>query len=253
MYQIELMERMHKEIDNNQNTENNRLKSKFKKIPSGHFSVDDIEFDDPEYLQYYNKQEILSKQMQETSKENKFQPKAKFNDEPDHEEQNNEYQKKNEDIEDYSTENENDESLKDLWEEQLEILFSQLNKKSIDSKIFEIKLKKIIDSLDPSRNEKNIERIFMFTKSLVQHYQSIFFFKSSRKNDNINYTIDIKSIQIISNQIYCLTHKYGNRSTRKESSLYIEMFKDILKKYNEDHIKLKSNEKKFPSLSKVLT
>jgi hypothetical protein len=242
---------MNKEIDFNENNEkNNKSKSKFKRGPNCYFSVDDIEFDDPEYIQYFNKEEILSKQKNQALKEDKN--KSEYYE--------HNYEKQVE-IEDYEEEtkidNENNDIkneinlLNDSWNEKLEILFSQLKNKSIDSKNFERRLNNIIESLDPSKKEKNTERIFLLTKCLVEHYQSLFLFNKLKKNEINNYTIDFKSIQILSSHIYNLTHKYGNKSTRKEPSKYIDLFKNVLKKFNDDYSKLNNKGKKFPLLIEV--
>ena len=119
-------------------------------------------------------------------------------------------------------------------------------KKSIKINEFDSLLKKLILKLDPGRHELNKDRLVVLTKKLVEYYQSLFKFKTPSK-----LIIDNNLVNLLTKHIYDLTFKYGNKSTKKEPSKYIAIFKELLSKLNTSYLALKTSERKFPQLDIV--
>jgi hypothetical protein len=242
---------MTNEVDESQLEEQDEKKKKknesMKRIPTNHISADDFEFDDPEYVEARKRQEITSKRKGEAEtekkqhdKENKKGPKQEIGED-------------NEDIQDESEDEEEEEEnptetfKDDKWIEELESICLRMNKKAIKINEFDSLLKKLIQKLDPGRHELNKDRLVVLTKKLIEYYQSLFRFKTPSKMH-----IDTHLVDLVTKHIYDLTFKYGNKSTKKEPSKYVAIFKEILSKLNSDYDSLKISERKFPQLDIVI-
>jgi hypothetical protein len=255
-----LFERMNNEVnddDDTQSTKKDYSKTKLKKIQNNHISVDDMPLDD-EYLQHFNREDIKIKQnidrKNEQDEEKEIYGLGKdINESEDNENDADNYEDSEEvDDEPSSSEiNGNQENaLTGSWTRKFEILCSKLDNKSINISKFEKQFKVIVDSLDPSKDENNKKRICLLTSHLIEYYQSLFTLKISKNNDDTN-LFDYKLAKTITKHIFYFTNKYGNKSTKKEPSIFVELFKDILRKINNEYLKIKTNERKFPSLNIV--
>ena len=280
----DLFERMNNEVelevDENERKSKKKLPTtNLKKIPANHYSVDDMEFDEPEYLQVMNKNEIKQKRLDEAKQEydeaKESRQESTLTEEPDEEEN-------GEDNDDLSETNTDTQSIpdslssvisktnafsefsNDKWIVQFKNICSKLNKSSIDVKQFEKLVSSLIQKLDPSKDEKNKQRLCLLVQHFIDYYQSLFksycaLAKSINKNSSsVRSTpeasqskIDFSLIEVLKKFIYDLTFKYGNKSTKKEPSLYVELFKKILSNINDDYASLKISEKKVPDLSIV--
>ena len=246
---------MEKEIDEKQLEEADEKKKKkilgMKRVPINHISADDIEFDDPEYLEARKREEIASKRKGEAEIEKRQNDLEHINEKSEKTEED---EKDEEDKEEKNDESE-DESLNesevelfkgDKWIGEFESICLKMSKKSIKINEFEKMLDKIIASLDPGKNELNKDRIFSLTKKLVTYYQSLFQFKSPSK-----LVIDNDLVNLLTKYIYDLTFKYGNKSTKKDPSKYVALFKEILSGINSSYLNLKPSERRFPQLDIV--
>ena len=252
---------MSQEVDDlNQEEEKDSKKKSKKKIPSNHRSADDMDFNEPEYLQVRVRDEIKEKQKVEKEKaengvENVHEEEEVEEEDQEEGEEENGTDEDEEDGES-SEDDEEDASLKenadfeakfegDQWVGQFEEICTKLNKKTIQLVQFEKSIRLIIEKLDPGKHENNKERLCLLTQRLVEYYQSLFELTS------LTQTVDFKLVKLCTIFIYELTSKYGTKSTRKEPSVYLNLFKKILNKINDDFVNLKVNERKFPSLSVV--
>lgn len=277
-----MLERMNKEIEVEQEDEK-RTRIGLKKAPANHYSVDDMEFNDPEYVQMRMAEEIKQKNKMLNEEEQKAlreQKKADDNNEDEEDEEANESDENGQDEEDESDDqggddddDEEDEedvddegessssddneteskssiksdddktTSKDKWLHQFHAICSKLNSNSINLGQFKKMIDSLIEQLDPSRDEGNKGRLCELTKHLINYYQFVLYAAGSNKK------VDFNLIKLLTKFIYDLTFKYGNKSTKKEPSPYVEMFKEILKNLNEDYLRKKS--KKFPHLNIV--
>jgi hypothetical protein len=275
--QKDLLERMNNEVngDNEEETTKDKTKNRsinLKKIPLNHYSVDDMEFDEPEYLQAMNKSDIKQMRLEEARQEQEEEKNGvKQLDDVEEDENEEEYEDLSESNTDTQSIADSSSSLhvksskfseftNDKWIIQFKNICAKLNKQSIDAKQFEKLLGSIIQRLDPSRDEKNKLRICLLVEYIIDYYQNIF--KTSctlAKSLNKNLTngsasvaqknkIDFGLIEILKKIIYEMTLKYGNKSTKKDPSIYVELFKKILTDINNDYVGLKISEKKFPDL-----
>jgi hypothetical protein len=245
---------MANEVDENQLEEQDERKKKknamMKKVPMNHISADDIEFDDPEYVEARKRNEITGRRKVDAEVEKKQHDKANKK-EPRQDIDIGQQEDEAEESEDSNDEEEEEdvtETFKDdKWIEELESICVKMNKKSIKVNDFDSLLKKIILKLDPGRHELNKDRLVVLTKKLVQFYQSLFRFKTPAK-----LTIDNDLVNLLTKHIYDLTFKYGNKSTKKEPSKYIAIFKELLSNLNSSYLALKTSERKFPQLDIVI-
>jgi hypothetical protein len=277
--QKELLERMNNEVDVEDDEETKRTNknkpNNLKKIPLNHFSVDDMEFDEPEYLQAMNKSDIKQKRLEEARQEHEETTNQVKQSDDEDEENGEEYEDLSESNTDSQSIAESSSSLilkssefsefsNDKWIIQFKNICAKLNKQSIDVKKYEKLLDSIIQRLDPSRDEKNKLRICLLVQYIIDYYQNVFktsctLAKSLNKNTingSINNVpqkikIDFGLVEVLKKIIYDMTLKYGNKSTKKDPSIYVEMFKKILSNINSDYVGLKIAEKKFPDLSIV--
>lgn len=250
------------EIDEDDKSSKAKKNSKpsLKKIPANHYSVDDMDFNEPEYLQERNREEIKSKNLNNL-KELANSEKEKEENEDEDEEKSDEEELSNEEEDEELEDDEEEEleeseedkasitngkSAEEKWVEQFRSICAKMNKKAIDSKQFEKLVNGLIEKLDPSKDENNKQRLCLLTEHLVEYYQSIFKIKSTTN------AIDFNLVKILTSSIYNLTSKYGNKSTKKEPSPYIEIFKKLLAKINSEFKNAKVTERKLPDLSLVI-
>jgi hypothetical protein len=255
---------MQNEIDitkENEITTKSILKPGLKKRPANVTSVDDMEFDDPEYLQLQVRDEIANKHKKLRQENEKLEMEEKNNLES---QENNEKEIKedeednNSDKDEDSNEDEDDEdelSIKsddhktefgdEKWISKFESICTKLNKKLIDLKTFVKSIQSLMAYLDPSKDENNKKRLCLLTQHLVEYYQSLFNLKSTSS------AIDFKIVNECTNFIYELVSKYGAKSTKQEPSIFIELFKKILREINENYVALAWNERQFPQLNTV--
>lgn len=232
-----------------------KLKNKFlKKTPNNHVSPDDIEFDDPEYLEMFRRQEVamknkkLNEELEKKNKEECEQSEVEENDlEKDDEDDEDMISKESLEDKDEPVETtEFSEFKNEKWIKEFENICLKMDKKSIDCHQFETLLKTLIQKLDPSRDENNKKRLCFLTEHLIQYYQSVFRIKSPS-----NFSIDMNLANLVTKYIYDFTFKYGNKSTKKDPSSYVSIFKRILDNLNKDFLNLKLNERKIPQLDIV--
>ncbi len=258
----ELLERMGNEVQGEEEDKEVGRKNKKKsnantpnlrKAPLNHYSVDDMEFDEPEYLQEMVRNDIKQKRLDEAKQDYDASKKEQKQEEVEEEVE--------EDYEDLSETNTDTQSIADSlsslivkegegsefanekWISQFKIICAKLNKNSIDSEQFEKLINSIIQKLDPSKDEKNKQRLCLLAQYFIEFYQSLFKVTASK--------IDFGIIEILKSFIYELTFKYGNKSTKKDPSIYVELFKKILTNINNEYTSLKVSEKRFPDLSIV--
>lgn len=227
--------------------ENNKKPNHKKKKATNHQSVDDMEFDDPEYLQYQNQEDIKRKHKNELLKEREQEEEKKL-DEDKSDEESEDQESDESDVESKQTEQSSEDSFSDdHWVSQFQQICQRFNKNSIDLKQFEKQIRALIQKLDPSKDEDNKKRLSLLTQHLVEFYQSLFVMKSSLSAINMNL------VKLLTNLIYELTAKYGNKPTKQEPSLYIAMFRKILTDLNNDYLSLKITEKTYPQLNILFT
>jgi hypothetical protein len=239
--------------DDEETSKNKSAKNVNKSKASNHRSVDDMDFDDPEYLQYQNMEDIKRKRKNELlqEREQKEEKKLDEENEKDEDENDKEDEEDDEEASDLSskseeTVSEDNDFKNDHWVSQFEQICLKFNKNSIDVKQFEKLIRLLIEKLDPSKDEDNKKRLCLLTQHMVEFYQSLFVFKS------LNSAINVNLAKVCTNIIYELTAKYGGKSTKQEPSMYIVMFRKILTDLNNDYLSLKFNEKTFPKLNIVI-
>ena len=240
--------------------EQNAVKSKglvkpgLRKMPANHVSVDDMEFDDQEYVQLQVRDEIKNKhkKLREENERLEAEEKKRLQEEllaKEEEEEEEAQDEEDNDEEDDSDERVSSDSKSEFqnenWIPQFESVCSKLNKKLIDLKQFTKSIRALMVNLDPAKDENNKKRLCLLTEHLIDYYQSLFSFKST------NASIDFRIVNECTNFIYELISKYGSKSTRQEPSMFIGIFNKILTELNESYVSLKWNEKKFPQLSIV--
>lgn len=269
---------MNKEVEEGEEEDEkdrNKKKTK-KKIPANHRSADDMDFNEPEYLQMRVRDEISQKHKADKAEaENGAKKEEEAQDEEEEdiengleeeeEEENGEFEEGSEESDeegeddgegeyDNEDEEEEKESKKadleskfegDQWLTQFELICNKLNKKTLNLNQFEKSIRLIIEKLNPANDEKNKERLCLLTQRLVEYYQSLFDLKSASQ------TIDFNLAKLCTAFIFELTSKYGGKSTRKEPSIYVNLFKRILSQINDQFVNLKSAERKFPELKVV--
>lgn len=254
----EMLERMNKEVIEEEDENEKRKKKGLKKIPSNHISADDMEFNEPEYLEMMNRDELKGKHKkmnEELEKENKKDQSESEEEEEEEEEkdveadgldQESEEEEEEEKSEAEENENVGEKFQNDKWVKHFETICLKMNKNSIDLKQFEKLLKALIERLDPSRDENNKQRLCFLTKNLITYYQSLFHFITPSK-----LVINMDLVKLLTKLIYDFTFKYGNKSTKKDPSPYVALFKDLLNKLNTEYLDLKISERRFPQLSTV--
>jgi nucleolar protein 14 len=83
---------------------------------------------------------------------------------------------------------------------------------------------------------------------LIEFYQSLF-----KPKPKVDLKVDFTLVEVLKGFVYELTFKHGNKSTKKEPSMYVELFKRILTNINADYDAGKIADKKFPDLSVLFT
>ena len=253
-YKKELMERMNNELelndDDNEISKKKGISNKNKK-QTNHRSVDDMDFDDPEYLQYQNQEEIKQKRKNEFLEEREKVEEKKLD---ESESEDNEADQDDEDDDNETSTIKSDDVNRieigfknDRWVSQLEQICAKLNTNEIDLTQFEKLIRSLITKLDPSRDEDNKKRLCLLTQHLVEFYQSLFNLKS------ITSAINTNLVRLVTNFIYELTSKYSGKSTKQEPSSYILMFRKLLTDLNNQYLSLKSSDNSFPQLNIVIT
>jgi hypothetical protein len=272
---------MQNEIDDVESDNNSKKKLQQQEIPRikrkvilfNHMSVDDIEFDDPEYVEARRREELISKrkiEIEQLNKKNNNKQKKGQNAESNNE---NLKQKLKSDFEDNIEEEDNNNDSKEInnnfdnetWRQQFKIICIKMDNNQIKLDEFDQFLNKLILSLDPSLHELNKERLYDLVQQMFFYYQSLLrikFTSSALKRNNINknklhnesiqVNININLVNLLTKHIFELVFKYGNKSTKKEPSKYVALFKTMLKKINADFMNLKANEKRFPNLDIVI-
>ena len=248
------MERMNNELelndDDNEISKKKGISNKNKK-QTNHRSVDDMDFDDPEYLQYQNQEEIKQKRKNEFLEEREKVEEKKLD---ESESEDNEADQDDEDDDNETSTIKSDDVNRieigfknDRWVSQLEQICAKLNTNEIDLTQFEKLIRSLITKLDPSRDEDNKKRLCLLTQHLVEFYQSLFNLKS------ITSAINTNLVRLVTNFIYELTSKYSGKSTKQEPSSYILMFRKLLTDLNNQYLSLKSSDNSFPQLNIVIT
>ncbi len=264
-----MMERMEHELDTEEVGKTKKieiLKPGLRKLPTNHRSVDDMDFDDPDYTQLKVRDELKHKhkvmkdeneraEAEEKLKkieledaEAKIQPEGE--EEGDEESGQSENESSGEDTdEEDAPEQENSESAADFqgekWISKFESVCHKLNKNLIGLIEFEKTIRALMVHLDPSKDEKNKERMCVLTGHLVDYYMSLFNLKSA------SFVIDMKIVYRCTSFIYELISKYGGKSTKEQPSMFIAIFRKLLGELNSAYMELKWNEKKFPQLNIV--
>lgn len=220
------------------------VKAGLRKLPANHRSVDDMEFDDIEYKQLKVRDELAHKhkQLREENEKDEMEEKNKLKEAVENgEEESDSESEEDEEIEkDDSAEFESEK-----WVAKFEQICEKLDKKLIGLKEFEKAIRALMVYLDPSKDEKNKERLCLLAEHLVVYYQSLFNLKSAGS------AIDMGVIDQCTNFIYELFAKYGSKSTKEQPSIFISLFRKILGELNSQYVGLKWNEKKFPQLNTV--
>lgn len=250
---------MTKEVEDLVDEDPKQKKNFLKKTPSNHISPDDIEFDDPEYLEMFRRQEVAMKNKkmneelekankeEETESENEETEELEQEDNTENEEDENDPITLEDDNENESVEKSEINQFKnEKWIKDFENICLKMNQKTIDSRQFETFLKSLIQKLDPSRDENNKKRLCLLTENLILFYQSLFRFKTPS-----DISIDTNLANMLTKYIYDFTYKYGNKSTKKDPSPFIAIFKRILDNLNKEFLSLKINERKIPQLDIV--
>ncbi len=254
------------EQDNQDASKANRsqvLKPGLRKLPANHRSVDDMEFDDPDYAQLKVRDELKHKHklLREDNERAEVEEKLKLKEleeaesklqlPVDEEEEEEEESGSSED--DSDTDEVSEESvetgaafLDEKWISQFESACNKLNKKLIDLGQFEKSVRALMVHLDPSKDEKNKERLCALTEHLVEYYMSLFSLRSA------GCAIDMKVVSQCTSFIYELISKYGGKSTKEQPSMFIGIFRKLLGELNSSYMELKWNEKKFPQLNTVI-
>ena len=250
------MERMKNEYEADEEDTDKKLKGKaakktIKKSVNNHISADDIEFDDPEYVEYFRKKDINAKRKLEAEEnENESKPNGEtvkqLSDEDDEDDQEGDEEEGSNEEEE---ESENgvpakDGTDRDEWPTLLESSLTKLKKGSIDMKSFEKLFDSILVKLDPSKDEKNKQRLCSLVQALIESYKKECMVAKELNKDLLNFLIKY---------IYELTYKYGNKSTRQEPSPFIAVFKSLLNSINKEFENEKLNEHRFPQLDKVMS
>jgi hypothetical protein len=263
-----------------------RAKKGMKKVPANHQSVDDMEFNEPEYLQMLQQDEIKKKNSirqaaneqinaKKTDEEEKSSDDDDENEAASDEENEDDEEEEDESGEESeasdSTDSESDQQSetttttatteitkladsietktanKEKWLVQFDSMCSKVKKSTIDLKQFETQLQSLIEKqLDVAKDEANKSRLCELVKHLIAFYQSLF------KHQQHPLKIDTDLIKLLTKFIYELTFKNGNKSTKKEPSPYVALFKDLLVALNQAHRRQKLSERKFPHLDTVI-
>lgn len=164
--------------------------------------------------------------------------------EEEEEEENDESDSENESL---KMDDDKSEFQNEKWISKFESVCSKLNKNLIDLETFVKTIRALMVHLDPSKDEKNKHRLCLLTEHLIEYYQSLFNLKSTSSS------IDMKVVNQCTSFIYELISKYGQKSTKENPSIFIEIFRKILANLNSEYSNLKWNEKKFPTLSTLFT
>jgi len=239
---------MNSEVEPVEDDESQSKKKSNNKKVANHRSVDDMDFDDPEYLQYQNFEEIKQKRKNELLEEREKVEEKKLDESEEEEEE--ESNDDDDDDEEQSTSNKSEETEIDFkddhWVSQYEQICSKFNNNSINLKQFEKLIRDLIVKLDPSKDEDNKKRLCLLTQHLVEFYQSLFVFKS------MSNTINVGLVRLVTNIIYELISKYGSKTVKQEPSIYINMFRKFLTDLNNNYLSLKLTDKTYPQLNTVI-
>lgn len=195
-----MLARMNDEIDAVEfEKQDKKAGLKFKK--GNHVSPDDIEFDDPEYVEARRRDEIAAKRKFEAQQEElkkKEKEQAKKEDESDGDEVESEVE----------------------VEEEIEV--------------------------ETEPDAKELEDPLALTRTMIQRYQSLFRFKSPSQAK-----IDHKAVDAMTRRIYELVAKYGGKSTKKDPSKFLMLFREILTDLSAEFSELKWSQKRLPPLDIV--
>jgi hypothetical protein len=270
---MELKRRMNEEIENDDEEEKKSEKKLWKKSrvkiieKPNHFSVDDMDFNEPEYLQLQVRDEIKekNKRMEAEEKEAIRKEKSMQEDEEEREEEyenDEEEEGEGEGEEEEEEESEEDETLShseqesaedtlsnEKWIKKFEQFCAKYKQNSIDANKFEQNVRSMIEKeLDPSRDEHNKDRLAKLNSLLIDHFLSLFHMDEKKKQVK---SIDLTMLKVMTELIHHLTFKYGNKSTKKEPSKFVEPFKKYLINLNNQYSGLKLGERNMPSLDTV--
>ena len=171
------------EQDNQDASKSNRsqvLKPGLRKLPANHRSVDDMEFDDPDYAQLKVRDELKHKHklLREDNERAEVEEKLKLkeleeaklqlpvDEEEEEESGSSEDDSDTDELSEKSVET-GAAFLDEKWISQFESACNKLNKKLIDLAQFEKSVRALMVHLDPSKDEKNKERLCALTEHLV--------------------------------------------------------------------------------------
>ena len=222
-----------------------------RKIPANHVSADDMEFDDIEYVESRNRDKIKKTVAEEraaeelAAKEEKKQKKKQEEEEDNNDDEEDEDEDENDDESESDAENGTGEDDDEAWLGKFESLCEKRDKRAVDCVKFEKSLRALIEvDLDPSRAEGNKQRLARLTERLVDYYRAAPF-DGGR--------IDVPLVELLTRVVYELTSKWGNKSTKKEPSPFVAVFKQLLVKLDKEFTKaIRANQRHMPPLSTVI-
>jgi hypothetical protein len=269
------------EIAKNSKTKNNErehekmLKQQkgMKKIPLNHRSADDMDFEDPEYLQERNRQMIKNKRNNQVEQDDNKKVEENTDDEEEEDEEEDEADNE------LATKDIFKDFQADEWLTKFETISTKIKNNLISNSSKEVNSKEIntnliafekfldtliSNKLDPSKDDKNRKRLCLLTKKLVQFYESLFDVPTKKTKKNSSFQININLIELVVSFIHKLTLKYGNNVQKKSLNKpdevggekddglnYISIFKEYIYDLNQCYNEVSIKNKKFPSL-KVL-
>jgi cobalamin biosynthesis protein CobT len=207
-----------------------------KTTPSGFYSVDDIEFDDPEYLEMSVREKIKSKRDKELQeeKDDNIQHSGRDEDETNINEEKASVQDSSEEGEsndEEDSENDSGENRED--DEEGENQTNGENKKT-SSKL--------------NTSEKTLDELMSTYTKLFEQLVGIHEADEEKRNPNLLK----KSINKCAKEIYQLLHKYGKKSSSKELSQFVQYFRLFLKELNENYEKQSVGDRRFPPMNIVI-
>ena len=244
----------------------NKKGIRIKKAPANHQSVDDMDFNDPEYLQMWEKEEILKRQKEERKKEEEeaaLKREEELEGEEDEveddeaEEEEEEGDKEEEDEEedededqDEEDEEEDDEDNEEDGEESEGSPEEEDEEEEEETKeTKKSEKKKPTIEKEPTNNLSRLDEL----KKLLTSYSNLF--KSDSSKPNTKAKIDTEKLNSLTKSIYDLTFNYCSKKSlsavKNDPATLVALFREMLVEINSAYLQRRLNDRRFPDLEKV--
>jgi cobalamin biosynthesis protein CobT len=240
----------------------NKKGIKIKKAPANHQSVDDMDFNDPEYLQMWEKEEILKRQKEERKKEEEEaalkraeeleseEDEVENEEEEEEEEEGDEEEEEEEDEEEDEDEDEEDEEEDEENEEDGEESEGSLDEEEETKEAKKSEKKKPAIEKEPTNNLSRLDEL----KKLLTSYSNLF--KSDSSKPNSKAKIDTEKLNSLTKSIYDLTFNYCSKKSlsavKNDPATLVALFREMLVEINSVYLQRRLNDRRFPDLEKVV-